>query len=254
MRDQDYRPRMGRVLPDGGASPGSNLKMVEVLGCRMWMEEADLSVEGDPTGGQFKLRYDGYTSGALDWDAAASDVQTELNNLFAAQNLNIVVACSGGPLPDAAISIIGDDFDPILLKPLFGKLTGGDLLSNATWSGSDPIFCSVLDASALVTFEVIEATPAGPHYARGVRAAAQKIGSDSWLLGDAGGNWYAQVYDMANYGTDGLKILMVHGGPAEPHEAVNDSTEDESGWSDGRYLTTHPYLGTWHVIPLDCEV
>lgn len=254
MKERDYIHRQGRVLADGGSSPGSTLKLVEVLGCRMWLDGEDLTVEGSPTGGQFRLRYDGYPTAALDWDATSGEIETALNDLFTNQDLAITVTCSGGPLPDDFVSITGDDFVLALLTPQFGKLTGGDYLSNATWSGTDPVFCSVLDGSALVTFEVIEATPAGVHYARGVRAPVVKIGSDRWILGDAGGNWYAQVTDMANYATDGLKIAMVHGGTAGTHEAVNDSQEDAADWSDGRDLVAHPYLGTWHVIPLDCAV
>lgn len=250
---EDYRFRSDKVQQDGGSNPRSILKLVEVLGCRMWLNEDELTVDGTPTAGQFKLQYDGFSTEALDFDADATDVETELNALFSAQSLGIVVACSGGPLPDTPVEIIGDDFMVSKLKPLFGKLVGGNFLSNATWSGTEKVYCSILDSSALKTFSVLEARPTGPHYARGVQTAAIKLNSDKWLLQDCGGTWYAQAYDMANFATDGLKIQFVHGGPAEPHESVNDSPEDESGWSDGRDLLAHPYLGTWHVVPEDCE-
>lgn len=244
----DYDQRQGRPLPDGSGS-GQYFRLVEVLGCHFWIDEDDLTVEGDPTGGTFKLRYEGKTTSALNWDASAASIETALNAILA--DLDLEVECSGGPLPADPVTITGDNFSASRLKILYGKITGGDLLSNQTWSGSDPVYCSVLDKNGQTTFEAIEATPLNDLYARGIRTLAVKM-TDNYLLQGCGGTWYAQVTAMVDYATEGLQIQFSNGGPSGVHKPFNDSDEDDSAWSDGDELYASPFAGTWHVLLRNC--
>lgn len=244
----DYSQRQGRLLQDGSGS-GQYFRLVEVLGCRFWVDGDDLTVEGDPTGGTFKLRYEGLTTTALNWDASAESIETALNSILTGLDLEVV--CTGGPLPADPVTITGDDFSADRLKILYGKITGGDLLSNQDWSESDPVYCSVLDKSGVTTFEVIEATPINEFYARGIRTLAVKM-TDTYLLQGCGGTWYAHVVSMEAYAEDGLQVQFDHGGPTGIHKAYNDSSDDDSLWSDDDSLLASPYNGTWHVILKDC--
>lgn len=247
MNATDYRTRSPKSLGDSG-TPNLRAKMTEALGCHMYIEEDALKVDGDPTGGKFKLQYKGYQTEELDWDASDSDIQTALEALTSIGAGN--VTCTGGSLPDDSIDIAGDDIDPSEIKPLYGKLTGGDFLSFG--SGFSWVYCAVLDESAEVTFEVVNAWPIGLHYARGTRAMVLKVGNE-WLLADCGGTWYALPHDLANIVTNGLEIEFTDAGPAGVHKAENDSDDDpESDWTEARELVAHPYNGTWRVYPKGC--
>lgn len=253
---QDYHRRQGRPLSSGAPSQGKMFNPVEVLGCVMFMDEDDLTVEGTPVDGEFKLQYDGFETDAIPYNAAAATVETELNDLFAANDIEIVVECTGGPLPDTPVTITTDpasdnDFMPSKLKCLFGKLEEGTRLSNLIWSGTDPLYCAVLSSAGALTFEVIEAKPLNGLYARGVRTTAIKV-ADKWLLMGSGGTWYASVVSMVDFGDEGLQIQFDHGGPAGKHKAHNDTNDDESAWSDGDELFASPFNGTWHVLLKNC--
>lgn len=62
-----------------------------------------LTITGTPTGGSFTLTYKGQTTAAIQYNAAASAVQTALVALSTIGAGN--VTCSGGPLPGSAVTI-----------------------------------------------------------------------------------------------------------------------------------------------------
>lgn len=66
-------------------------------------EVQTLTVTGTPTGGDFKLRFRYDTTAAIPFNAAAAAVQTVLEALPSIGAGN--VACAGGPLPGAAVTI-----------------------------------------------------------------------------------------------------------------------------------------------------
>jgi len=60
-----------------------------------------VTITGTPTGGTFTLSYGGYTTAAINYNAAASDVQTALQGLTSIGAGNVV--CSGGGLPGTGV-------------------------------------------------------------------------------------------------------------------------------------------------------
>lgn len=66
-------------------------------------EVQTLTITGTPTGGTFKLRFRGYETPVIDWDAAAADVQAAL--LAAGSIGSGMVTCGGGPLPGTPVTI-----------------------------------------------------------------------------------------------------------------------------------------------------
>lgn len=66
-------------------------------------EVQTITITGTPTGGDFTLTFDGQTTAAIAFDAAAAAVQSALEALS-----NIApgdVVCTGGPLPGAAVTV-----------------------------------------------------------------------------------------------------------------------------------------------------
>jgi len=61
-----------------------------------------ITVTGTPTGGTFKLSFGGIVTGNINFNAAASDVQTALNALPA---LAGNVSCAGGPFPGTPVVV-----------------------------------------------------------------------------------------------------------------------------------------------------
>lgn len=88
-----------------------------------------LAITGTPTGGTFTITYDGQTTAAIAYNAAAADVEDALQALT---NLGTAVTCSGGALPGTAVSIAIDDsiVAPALMTTT-DSLTGGTTPASA---------------------------------------------------------------------------------------------------------------------------
>lgn len=89
-------------------------------------EVQTLTITGGPTGGTFTITFDGQTTGAIDYDATASEVQAAL---VALSNIGAYdVVCAGGPLPGSAITITfvnGLGGQDVSLATATGSFTGG---------------------------------------------------------------------------------------------------------------------------------
>lgn len=71
------------------------------ISCRPANEVQQIEITGSPTGGTFTLQIWGLITGAIDFDASAADVQTALEAILEAGN----VECTGGPLPGTAVLV-----------------------------------------------------------------------------------------------------------------------------------------------------
>lgn len=83
-----------------------------------------LSITGAPTGGTFTITYDGQTTGNLDFDSTAAEVETALEAL---SNID-AVTCTGGPLPadDVYVEFAGTLAETdVALMTTTDSLTGG---------------------------------------------------------------------------------------------------------------------------------
>jgi hypothetical protein len=90
-------------------------------------EVQTVTITGGPTGGTFTLTFDGETTGAIAYNAAASAVQTALEGL---SNVNTGdVTCAGGALPGAGVTVtfagrfLGKNVPQMTAAS--GSLTGG---------------------------------------------------------------------------------------------------------------------------------
>ena len=85
-----------------------------------------LSVAGAPTGGAFTLSFSGQATPAIAFNATAAAVQAALNS---APALGGTIACSGGPLPAAPVTISFQGARAFRAQPLIAvaanNLTGG---------------------------------------------------------------------------------------------------------------------------------
>lgn len=93
-------------------------------------EAQQISITGGPTGGDFTLTYDGQTTAAIAYDAAAAAVQTAIEALSNVGTGN--VTCAGGPLPGSAVTAtfvneLGAAWgvDPVQMTADSSGLTGG---------------------------------------------------------------------------------------------------------------------------------
>jgi len=90
-------------------------------------EVQTITITGTPTGGTFTLTYDGQTTAAIAYNAAAAAVQSALEALSNIDSGD--VACAGGPLPGSAVTVTfqnslgGQNVD--LLTANGAALTGG---------------------------------------------------------------------------------------------------------------------------------
>lgn len=97
-------------------------------------EVQTLSISGSPSSGVFGLRYDGYSTGALDYNATAAEVETALEGLTSIGTGK--VSCSGGDLPgsDVVITFAGGlsglDLDAITID--------GGYVTESVAGGNDP--------------------------------------------------------------------------------------------------------------------
>lgn len=86
-----------------------------------------LTITGAPTGGTFTLTYDGQTTAAIAYNAAASAVQSALEAL---SNIEVGdVACTGGALPGSAVHI---EFTGTLAQTDVAAITSTDSLTGGT--------------------------------------------------------------------------------------------------------------------------
>lgn len=104
-----------RGLTNAGA-PGTGTDAVQTL-----------TITGTPTGGTFKLRFNGFTTAAIAYNAAAAAVDSALEALASVGVGNVV--CSGGALPGIAVVItfsgtLGRRPQP-LITVVEAALTGG---------------------------------------------------------------------------------------------------------------------------------
>lgn len=120
--DYSFYPRMQMVAfllraVLGGVSSSSTAGDNEVQ---------SLAITGTPTGGTFTLTFKGQTTSALDFDATAGEVDAALEALSTVGAGN--VACTGGPLPGAAVTItFGGDLATLDVPVITAtsSLTGG---------------------------------------------------------------------------------------------------------------------------------
>lgn len=99
----------------------------QVTGTTAVNDVQTITVSGTPTGGSFRLNFNGQVTAAIAFNAAASAVQTALQALSNVGTGN--VTCSGGPFPGATVvcTFAGDQagiFEP-LMTLYSNSLTGG---------------------------------------------------------------------------------------------------------------------------------
>jgi hypothetical protein len=90
-------------------------------------ETQTVTITGTPTGGTFTLTFNGQTTAAIAYNAAASLVQTRLEALSSVGTGN--VTCGGGPLPGSPVTVAfkGElaSTDVALMTANSASLTGG---------------------------------------------------------------------------------------------------------------------------------
>lgn len=89
-------------------------------------EVQTVTITGSPTGGTFRLQYDGETTTAIAHNASAATVQAALEALPSIGTGN--VACGGGALPGAAVTVTFQNYCGGLNHPMLvaiSSLTGG---------------------------------------------------------------------------------------------------------------------------------
>ncbi|MCX7664398.1 MAG: hypothetical protein N2112_02505 [Gemmataceae bacterium] len=89
-------------------------------------EVQTVTITGSPTGGTFRLQYDGETTSAIAHNATAAAVQAALEALPSIGIGNVV--CSGGTLPGTAVTVTFQNYCGGLNHPLLvaiSSLTGG---------------------------------------------------------------------------------------------------------------------------------
>lgn len=98
-----------------------------------------ISTTGTVTAGTFTLTCLGNTTGAINWNCAASDVQTALQALVSVGSGN--VTCTGGPLPATPIVatfVSALAVEPITVMTHTDSLTGGAVSIAHTTTGVVP--------------------------------------------------------------------------------------------------------------------
>ena len=121
----------GTHYPDGYFLSGLPLGKVTATGLYgpyggRASEVQTVTITGGPTGGTFTLTFDGATTAAIAYNAAASAVQSALEAL---PNINPGdVTCTGGALPGTAVTVtFGGQYlgDNVPQMTATGSLTGG---------------------------------------------------------------------------------------------------------------------------------
>lgn len=91
-------------------------------------EVQTITITGTPTGGTFKLRFNGFTTGTIAYNAAAAAVDTALEALATIGTGGVV--CAGGALPGTPVTVtfsgpnLGRRPQP-MLEVVESALTGG---------------------------------------------------------------------------------------------------------------------------------
>lgn len=121
----------GTHYPDGYFKSGIPLGKITATGkygpyAGRTSEVQTVTITGGPTGGTFTLTFDGETTAAIAYNAAASAVQSALEALSNIEPGDVAV--TGGPLPDTAVTVtfggryLGDNVPQMTAS---GSLTGG---------------------------------------------------------------------------------------------------------------------------------
>jgi hypothetical protein len=115
IRDYDFRNVQDRSLVDTyigtnhvADGPGTN-------------EVQTITITGTPTGGTFTLTYGGNTTGAIDYDATAGEVQTALRALPNTQDATV----AGGPGPGTPYTVTWGNGKDVEQLSANGSFTGG---------------------------------------------------------------------------------------------------------------------------------
>ena len=241
-------------LPGGGESGTQNIaKAVRVLGCKMEIASGVLTTKGNPTGGQFRLVFDGHKSDACNFDASASDVQTvleslasELSTLDSTHSKFTSPSCTGGPLPGGSITITFSTGSVKMLTVEFGKLTGGIFDDADIPDSGESIFCGTLNKDGENDFPVVEAVLSSPNWADDLRSIAIKNHS-TWYLPSLMCTLSATA---AEDFTDGEGNITLLEGPDGERPGVSDTTDYEV--TDTMELYAFPRRGKWVVSPKNC--
>ncbi len=96
---------MGRIIAAPMTTPPATdlSDMIYVDTASDTDEVQTLTISGTPAGGNFKLRFRGYNTGVIAYNASAADVDTALEALASIGTGG--VTCAGGPLPGTPVTI-----------------------------------------------------------------------------------------------------------------------------------------------------
>jgi hypothetical protein len=107
------------LTPSGGVNVAHS-----VTGSAGGDEVQVVAISGGPTGGTFTLTFGGFTTGALSYNAAASDVQADLVALTSIGGGNVAVTgAGGGPWTVTLQGSLADTAQPLIVAT--SSLTGG---------------------------------------------------------------------------------------------------------------------------------
>lgn len=249
MKERDYMHRQGRVLADG--SNFNPTRLVQVVGTYVTVEvsggSASVSMpEILATGGVWRLKYNGKPSAELNWDCAASDVQTALEALDAIGPGEVTV--TGGPFPDTAFSIVFDNADLDLgnLTAQYGKLEAyGELdFDTDIYPVGTEVAVSIMKYDAVAqefqtTHESLLVVTTSPHWAIALRGEIHKSGEKWWL-----GNLHSIIESTTN---DDLRAPPSSGADDDGTPGEFFGIEFTSGW--GLTGQGHARLDTTISIP-----
>lgn len=152
------------VASTGGKSANVQLYIDNVPGTN---EVQTLTITGAPSGGTFTITYDGQTTSAIAYNAAAAAVQSALEAL---SNIAVGdVTCGGGALPGTPVtitfggSLAGTD---VPLATTTSSLTGGSspTVTIATTTAGDPstdLLAPTATSGGLLALTTAGVTPAG---------------------------------------------------------------------------------------------
>ncbi len=106
------RPFEAPSVPRSARSDDGSWRAEEVIPGKRTRILQRLSITGDPTGGTFKLDFNGTATHDLPFDASADNVKNELSVLATITSANLTVRCRFGDLPQDAITIVLDGAIP----------------------------------------------------------------------------------------------------------------------------------------------
>jgi hypothetical protein len=125
-------------------------------------EVQTVATTGTPTGGTFKLRFQGFTTGDIAYNAAAAAIDTALELLPSVGSGG--VACAGGPLPTGVTVTFSGANLAKKAQPLL------ELAENALTGGTTP------------TVTIVESTPGVDAGGRGAAKGTQAVDLATGIL------------------------------------------------------------------------